>query len=183
MEVRIARRYARALFHKAREAGNLEDVSSELKIIAELFQNDQKVRDVFLTPIGDHRDKERAVESLASTTTDLTRDFLKLLIEKKREDILYDTQREFEQLKREFAGVAKAHIISAVALDDGEKRSVLGQLEKRTGLKVEPTYEIDGKLIGGVKVTIGDDVLMDGSVQGRLAELRERMFRDLLGQA
>lgn len=183
MEGRVAKRYARALFLQAKAASELGQVSEELRVIAELFANNQAVRDLFLTPIGDYKNKEDAVGKLATLTSETTRDFLKLLIEKKREHLMHDVQREFEALKREAEGVVAALIESAVALTDEQRRAVTDELAKKTGKRIEPTYEVDATLIGGVRVTMGEDTLLDGSVKGRLELLREKLYRDVLLQA
>jgi F-type H+-transporting ATPase subunit delta len=47
----------------------------------------------------------------------------------------------------------------------------------RNGLQIRPTYKQDASLLGGVVLRIGDTVY-DGSVRGRLEELREKMMAD-----
>ena len=48
-------------------------------------------------------------------------------------------------------------------------------LEAITGGDVRVSYEIDPSLVGGVTLRVGD-LLIDGSVKGRLARMRERIL-------
>jgi F-type H+-transporting ATPase subunit delta len=45
------------------------------------------------------------------------------------------------------------------------------------GLEIRPIYRQDASLLGGVVLRIGDTVY-DGSVRGRLEELREKMMAE-----
>jgi F-type H+-transporting ATPase subunit delta len=47
-------------------------------------------------------------------------------------------------------------------------------LEKLTGKRVEATFSLEPALLGGAKVRVGDTVY-DGSLRGRLNELRARL--------
>jgi F-type H+-transporting ATPase subunit delta len=55
-------------------------------------------------------------------------------------------------------------------LSEQQLASLVASLERRTGCKVEVTVAVTPELIGGVTVTIGDDV-WDGSVRGQLSNM------------
>jgi F-type H+-transporting ATPase subunit delta len=81
---------------------------------------------------------------------------------------------EFETLVVRRSQYVLAHVRSAVPLTDGERKQLEENLGRRFGSNLEAEYEIDAALIGGVVVRIGDEVI-DGSLAGKLATLRERL--------
>jgi len=48
---------------------------------------------------------------------------------------------------------------------------LVASLERKFKRKLKPTVEVDSSLIGGVRVTVGDEVL-DTSVRARLASMQ-----------
>jgi F-type H+-transporting ATPase subunit delta len=179
MEHRVAKRYARALFQASLAAGQLEAVSSDLISLKDLFENNPSFRDMLLTPLGEYLDKIESLNKLAGRVSPVTTDFLRLVVEKNRQDNLSYIQQDFEEMKRAHEGVAEAHIFSAVSLDEKQRAALIAELEKRTGLRIEPHFEVDANLIGGVRVIVGD-TLMEGSITGQLKAMRERMYRELV---
>ena len=65
-------------------------------------------------------------------------------------------------------------IVSAFPLTEAQTNELVSKLEKRFGRKLIPTIEIDKSLIGGVCVTVGDEVL-DLSVRGKLQKMQETL--------
>ena len=67
-----------------------------------------------------------------------------------------------------------AQVVTAVALDDAERRAMEARLTEQFGADLEFEYKVDKSLIGGVYLRVGDRVI-DGSIAGKLAALRERL--------
>ena len=102
--------------------------------------------------------------------------FLKLLIRKRREDLLEECAREFRILLAAQANTADAEVSTAVPLTPEQETRLTESLQTLTGKTIKLTTQIDPTLVGGVVVRIGDTV-MDGSVRGKL----ERLERQLSG--
>jgi len=60
---------------------------------------------------------------------------------------------------------------SAVALDAGAEQAMLQALKRRFGREIDLRQTIDESLIGGAVIDAGD-VVIDGSVRGRLARMQ-----------
>ncbi|MTD13649.1 F0F1 ATP synthase subunit delta [Nakamurella sp. YIM 132087] len=69
-----------------------------------------------------------------------------------------------------------AVVTSAVELTTEESNRLVAGLGKVYGRPVVVHSEVDASLGGGVRVRVGDEVI-DGSISGRLAELRRRLAR------
>ena len=62
-----------------------------------------------------------------------------------------------------------AHVKSAVALTESQKKSLIAALTKQMGKQVHVNIEIDPKVLGGISIRYADDVI-DGTISNRLAE-------------
>ena len=165
--VTIARPYAQAVFRLARESQALTAWSDRLQRLAAIAQDPEmakvvgnpkfsagQVADLFVSLTGEAGNKE-----LAS--------FVGILAENERIDVLTQIQEIYEQLKSADEGVMEAIVTSAYPLDDAQLKNLMSQLESHFGSKLQPQVEVDAALIGGIKVTVGDQIL-DASVRGKL---------------
>jgi F-type H+-transporting ATPase subunit delta len=107
----------------------------------------------------------------------MTVSFLRLLVDKKRIDILSDIVVCYRQLMDEALKKVRVNVKTAYALSDDLKSFISSSLEKSIGKKVEMTVEEDPSLIGGVVIGVGD-TLYDGSIKNQLNNMR-----NLLGEA
>jgi F-type H+-transporting ATPase subunit b len=69
---------------------------------------------------------------------------------------------------------ASAVVTSALPLTEEEKASVKEDILSRLGDHATVTFRVDPSILGGLVVRVGDKVL-DGSVAGRLEEMRQRL--------
>jgi F-type H+-transporting ATPase subunit delta len=165
--VTIARPYAEAAFKLARETESLQRWSDMLALI-EAVATDESVA----TRIGDPSVDDRALESvmlgaLGERLDGPGRNFVQVLIQNGRLDVVSDVRALFEEQRREHEGVVEAKIISALPVDDSQAGALIAALEKKYGRKVNAQVEIDPELIGGARIVVGDKVI-DATVRGRL---------------
>ncbi|MGB2401786.1 MAG: F0F1 ATP synthase subunit delta [Akkermansiaceae bacterium] len=66
----------------------------------------------------------------------------------------------------------QALVESATELDADSRKRIEGNLNEQYGGGLSFTYNTDAKLLGGVKIRVGNDV-WDGSVQSRLERLAD----------
>jgi F-type H+-transporting ATPase subunit delta len=100
--------------------------------------------------------------------------FVRVLIENDRIRALDAVREQFEALKHAHQGVVDAQIVSAFPLSDGQKSALVADLEARFKRKVNAQVSVDAALIGGVLITIGDEVV-DASVRGKLAAMSAKL--------
>src|SRR5690606_33354160 len=111
---------------------------------------------------------------LKSRLDPAAQNFLTLLAENDRLELLPEIAQQFAQLKNRHDGVAEARIESAFALTDAQVAELMAGLEKKFGVKLKSTVSIEPSLIGGVRVSVGDQVL-DASVRAQLERMRDTL--------
>jgi ATP synthase, F1 delta subunit len=169
----LARPYARAAFGIARDesaasTGGFAAWSQALDFAARVAA-DPRVAGLLGDPKLSDAD---AVELLASPQAAASfKRYLALLADNRRLALLPEIAGLYEQLRNEAERVVKATVTSAAALPAGELDAITAALRKRFGREVEVETSIDEGLIGGAVIDAGD-VVIDGSLKGKLARLQ-----------
>ena len=174
--VTVARPYAEAAFGIADAGGTLPAWAQALDMLAEIVTHPE-VR----AAIGNPRlTDEQLYGVIASLTGDaMTADiqkFVRLLLENGRLAALPEIRDLFQELKNEREGVVDALISTAFELNPAQTADLVADLERRFRRKVNPVMALEKELIGGVRVTIGDEVI-DSSVRGQLAAMASVLKR------
>lgn len=171
-----ARRYARALFSLASEAGQVVPLREQLDAMHRLFASEPALRAALFRPLHPVAER-RAVLSAVSERMQLDRvlrNFLVYLIDQRRL-VAFDAIRdEYGRLADEAAGRVQARVTAAAPLDEAQRQRLQNALAARTGRRVELDVSVDPELIGGAVAVVGN-VVFDGSLRTQLAQLRESL--------
>lgn len=171
----VARRYAVALCEIAEERGLLERVEQELGSVVAALQQDPKLRQLLLhQSIEPAAKKQLLAEALGGAVHELTRNFLDLLVEKRRENLLPDIYRAYVRCANEARGVLEVEVRSAVPLTAEQVDEVVQAVQASTGKTIKASAAVDPSLLGGLVVRIGD-LVIDGSIATRLRNLKQRL--------
>jgi F-type H+-transporting ATPase subunit delta len=170
-----ARRYAEAAFEIAQRDGTVDEWLSQLDRIAAAMADSSVVRRLE-NPHVPFEERHAAFRSLFGAGQMLPQvwNLLGLVLRRRRLESLGDIAREFRRLYNRRAGITEAVATSAAELDAAEVDALRQRLEQMTGGTIDLTLRVDRSLLGGVQVRLGD-VLIDGSVRGRLERLRGRL--------
>ena len=170
----VARRYARAAFELALENKQpLEGWLADLETIASVVK-DPEVRAVLVSPKLSFEQKRSLVDRAITGLDPLRRNFLYLLIDRKRVELIDAVRREFRALMLEHQGIAEATVTTAVPISDTEAARIGEQLGRLVGKRVVVHRQVDPSIIGGLVARVGD-TLINGSVAARLAALRQQL--------
>ena len=170
----VARPYAEAAFRLASAGNALAKWSGMIGALAQVAE-DRRVRAAVADPArSDAQAAGVFISILAGRLDGQAENFVRVLAENKRLELLPEIHLQYEVLKNEREGVVEAHVVSAFELTQAQVADLAQRLEKRTGRKVRTKVQVDKALIGGVKVVIGDKVI-DGSARGQLAALENAL--------
>ncbi len=148
----------------------------EVQSLSESVSNSKELREVWETP-SITADQKRAVLDAIVSREGISvevRNFVAVLIDHRRINFLGDIAKQFEQELSQRMGFVEAEITSARDLDGAERIILESQVSKLTGKNVRAQYSREESLIGGVIVRIGSTIY-DGSVDGQLTKIRERI--------
>lgn len=170
-DLTLARPYARAAFALAHESGQSAAWSQALAF-ATRVATDPEAHALLGHPQLSSAD---AIGLLAveGASEDFVR-FLGLLAENRRLPLLPEISGLFELQRAEAEHVVKAKVTSASALPASELETIKAALARRFGRSVEIETAIDESLIGGAVIDAGD-VVIDGSLKGKLAQLQHAL--------
>ena|SRR2546426_1005291 len=170
----VARRYARAAFELAIENRQpLEGWLADLETVAGVV-GDPEVNQVLISPRLSFEQKRSLVDRAISGLDPLRRNFVYLLIDRHRVDLIDAIRREFRALVLEHQGIAEATVTTAVPISEAEAARIGEQLGRLVGKKIVVHRQVDPSIIGGLVARVGD-TLINGSVAARLAALREQL--------
>lgn len=172
----VARRYAVALADVALARGEAQEVREELAAWDELVRSNGQLLEVFRHPAISYEQKRSVLEELIKRTRPrpTTANFLKVLLQNGRFAELSEVSTQFAQELDRRSGVVTAQVTTARPLPDDAQEALRTRLGQLTGSRVRLQFEVDDELIGGVVTRIGS-TLYDGSVRGRLQQIRQRM--------
>ena len=163
----IARPYAEAAFQLARDQNALPVWSQMLKL-ASTVVGDVRIGATLDNPKLDAKAKESLLLSICGDGLNAEgRNFVRVLVEADRIALMPTIASLFETLKDDADGVAKATIESAFEVSAEDLQDLTIALERRFKRKVEASVVVNPELIGGARITVGDNVI-DGTVQERL---------------
>lgn len=163
----IARPYAEAAFDVAAGGDALPEWSALLAEVAVVAANGE-LREALSDPrVTSRQQVELVLAPVKLQVAEAQRNFLHVLAQNDRLAALPAIAEQFEALRAEREGVADAAVESAFPLGDGEVGTLVSALEKRFRRRIRPHVTVAPDLIGGVRVTVGDEVI-DGSVRGKL---------------
>lgn len=170
----IARPYAEAAFKLADAQGKLAEWSAALANLAAVAA-DARVRGVVGDPnLSAAKVAGLILSILTGKLSGNAENFVRVLAENGRLNVVPEIRSHFEALKNEREGTVEAEVVSAFEMDHRQLADLVARLEKNTGRKVRARVSVDQSLIGGVKLVIGDKVI-DGSARAQLAALENAL--------
>ncbi len=170
----VARHYAQAAFDVARAHRDVDGWQADLKRI-EAILTDEDVRLALENPRLDTGRKIGLALTLMPKEMDPTRlNFIKLLVLRRRTQLVTAISKDFEALVDETAGRTEVELTVATELPAAEKKKLADILSQKSGSKVRIDVRVDPAILGGAIVRQGDHVT-DGSIRRRLQEMRQEL--------
>jgi len=174
----VAKNYAQALIELAGSDLKLqEEFLNEITVICESINKVKGAKETFETPTISKEEKKALIKKLFERKINQkTFNFLLLLTDKQRLSILPEIQKQLTIVVNKNKGITIAEVSSASQLDSTSLEALKQKLEKVLGNNEKVTIEskVEPALIGGIVVKV-NDLVYDGSVKGRLENLKRRL--------
>jgi F-type H+-transporting ATPase subunit delta len=163
----IAKPYAKAAFEFANEHNALRIWSSQLVIVADLVDSDTIAR-IITSPM---LSQSEVVAAIADQLDTNFVNFLKLIAQNKRLQVLPSIAIKFESIRNAQNNSKTAKVILAYETDESIILSLKKSLEKRFDCSIDMDINIDPAIMGGAIVKVGD-IVIDSSISGRLEKIK-----------
>lgn len=172
-------RYARALaavisdqkLDVVATQGQLNDFADTLEASADL-------REVLGDPSIPEQQKLKVLDAIAAKSgmSKTVRNFIAVIAHHQRLHELRSMVAAYDSIADENSSVAEADIVSALPLDQQNRKLLEEKISTLTGqTHVHATYREDATLLGGAIVTVGSTVY-DGSIRAQLQQLKARLI-------
>jgi F-type H+-transporting ATPase subunit delta len=177
IEGSLSRRYTKALFQLAREAGQEEKIGLEIESFLGAYTG-AELQTVLTNPAFGMDSRKRVVIDVSNRLqlSILAIHFLSLLLERDRLTYLASIAALYRRLLNETKGRVEAKVVSPGSLEAVMVDRLRDVLHRISGKEIVLQQEMDLSLIGGVLVEFEGKVY-DGSVRTQLEKMKQRIAR------
>lgn len=170
----LARPYARAAFEFAVTANDLGTWSSELALAAAVSQTETMQKLLSSPSLTSGQQATHFIDVCGDALGVKQQNFIKVLAENKRLPLLPEIVALFDEFKSNREKSVDVEVATVFDLDEALQQKLATTLSSKLEREVNLQTVIDKSLIGGVVIRAAD-VVIDGSISGRLAKLSEAM--------
>lgn len=170
--------YGDALFELAVEENKTDVLFEEAQAVLKVFVDNGELVKFLNHPKIETTKKQEVIENVFKefVSGDMI-GFLTLVVSKGRYNDIPDILSYFIDKVKEYKHIGVAYVTSASGLSDKQKSEIEAKLLKTTGYKsFDMNYQVDGELIGGMVIRIGDRVV-DSSIKTKLSELTKELLK------
>lgn len=173
---KVAVRYAKAFYESCAEQKILKDARDDMQLIAKTIADVPEFKALLENPIAKPSKKITALEAiLTGKVAELTINFIKLVVNNKREAYLDAIARDFLHSYKVKNGIGAVVVTSAQELDTSVIEKLTSVVEKSMQIKAEVQTKIDPSLIGGYVLRI-EDVQFDSSIATKLKHIKKSLL-------
>ena len=172
----VARNYAATLFELAARDGSEAEYGRLIEEIGDLYANVPDFRRFLEVPAVSLFEKKETIQAaLSGMAPDLFIRFLLIILDRHRQRALPGIARAYRDLLDEKAGRVRATVTLPFEADDRVRSEVVSALERRFEQEVVPEFHEDPKILGGVIIRVGDE-LLDASLRRQLEQMRRELY-------
>ena len=170
-------RYARALFDLSEENNELETVEKNIVDLQKIYNNNKGFEYFIKNPTQSKNNHINVINKISQLMefSKTFKDFLSVLVFKKRIFFLNEILKSFLKLSSIKKGKLSATLISSKNLSVEELKNINTELSKSIGSKINFDYKVDQELIGGFKIQIGS-LMIDTSIKNKLKKYQQLMM-------
>jgi len=173
----LDKRYALALYEVAEGKGRVEEYLNDLREIVLIMKNDADFLKTIKHPqISTSTKKKMFTNIFKGKIDDELLAFLLILIEKDRILFLAEKLKEMEKIHLERNNTLMVEVKTVITLQENEREGLRAKLQTMYDKKIIFDEKLDKKIIGGVYIRVGDDVI-DGTIKSKLDEMKKLMFK------
>ena len=173
-DIKIAKRYARAIFDIASDDQSYDDWLIKLKLISDTRAEVNFANVLNSTKLSFSKKMNLIDDVFSNKLNKLQLNFLKLLTKNQSFFIIQDIYKQFLGLVEKRNNLIRVTVTSPYQISDDLKNQILNLVNDISGADSIIEEKIDSELIGGVVIRLGDTVI-DGSIKNKVKQLRREL--------
>ena len=170
----LARPYAKAVFAEASEKGALDAWSADLALLAACVADADMAKVLVHPSLTAQQQAQALTDVCGDKLNEAAKNLVAVLAENKRLMLVPEIAALYEELKAQLQNTVDVVVTSAFELGNEQADKLAQALKAKLQCDVRLTSEVDESLIGGAIIRAGD-LVIDGSVTGKLSKLAEAM--------
>lgn len=173
MHYKILRRYTLALYGVAEDAKKLDQVKKDADFIIGMLNESRDLTLFFASPVINKLKKKNIAKIiLGDSISELSMNFINLLIERGRDNLLKMIYEDYLALRNERLGIMNVKVKTAVELSEKEKEAMKNKIDSFIKKNSNPSFEVDKSIIGGFQISY-EDTILDASIKSQLEKLKK----------
>jgi F-type H+-transporting ATPase subunit delta len=174
---RVALVYAEALLDGAGERNQTSEVLEEFaSLFEDVFRADPQFEEFLASGAISRKPKAEVIHHVFDgKATETFRNFLLVLNDHQRLELLRGIYQAVKELYDERSGRLRVLVTSAVPLPDDQRERLQQELREKYHKEPVLATQVDPELLGGIVVRVGD-FLYDASVRTRLENIRKQLI-------
>lgn len=171
-EIKISKRYARALFEFATEQNKIEEVKADMDYVYQLCQASDDFMKLLKSPVIKVAKKVEIIKAVFDgKLSELSMHYLEIISKSRRETFIPSIANQYILSYNDSIGLKIVDFESAYDMDDKLKNQIIKALSEQTGKQIQLKEKINKDLIGGFIVNM-DNRQYDASIRARLTKLK-----------
>lgn len=170
----LAQVYATALLDLAFERGVHAEILGELKGFDQVLAENEQFADFLYAPNLRQDVKKDVLQKAFGGFSDVTLNFLRVVIDKRRQLSLRGIIAAFVEGYHERMGELVVQVFSAAELTDDQRSRLSASLKKKYNMDVILHEQVKPDLLGGLVLKVADERI-DGSLRTRLETIGSRL--------
>lgn len=172
---KIASRYAEALVAIAQDEQRLDAFKAQAKVLYKIFRENPDYVELFSKPQLSLTEKHGLLDSVLSQQIDpYWLNLLKLLVDKRRSQLLVTVTLDFIHLANAAQGIEEGTVYSVYPLAEADLAALEATYSTQRNTKVEFINKLDPTLISGLRIRFNESVI-DLSLSAQLDALRDTL--------
>lgn len=172
VQAQVLEPYAQGLMSAAQGQNLADRIGEDMRSLLEVLQSSTELQQLLANPFVTIDAKKAILERVVGDSVHpYTRNFLKLLVDRRRILFLEGICQQYLALLRKLNQTVLAEVTAAVALSEAQQQQVREKVLGITGARsVDLEIKIDPEIIGGVIIKVGSQFI-DASLRGQLRRL------------
>ena len=165
------------MYELANENSELETVENNVNELLTIYSTSKELKNFIKNPTQSQSTQLEILNRISKqmNLTKIIQNFLSVLVIKRRIFFIKKIFLNFLSLASKRRGELKATLVSSKKLTSEELESLNKDLSKTMGAPIVLDYEVDEKLIGGLKMQVGS-LMIDTSIKNKLKKYEKMML-------